>query len=125
MKEKEVKKEEEDVVVDIPILVRAVCSTAQDGVPFLVTLSCCCSHAASISIIQSLMSSHFMLHHCVNYAFFNYVHSASMKNVIMTFDIKDTIILVSQCLHYDINTLNYVLFQVHRTKFLHSYKENN
>ena len=43
-----------------PISSRALLSTDHDGIalvsPFRETLSCCCSHAASISIIQSLMS---------------------------------------------------------------------
>ena len=39
-----------------PISLRAVCSTLQDGTPTWLTLSCCCSQAASISLMQSLMS---------------------------------------------------------------------
>ena len=33
-----------------PISLSAVCSTAHEGTPFFDTLSCCCNHAAIISI---------------------------------------------------------------------------
>ena len=39
-----------------PRFTRAVCSMDQDGTPCWLTPSCCCSQAANISIIQSLMS---------------------------------------------------------------------
>ena len=35
------------------ISLRAACSTVKDGIPCWRTLSCCCSHAASISLMQS------------------------------------------------------------------------
>ena len=36
------------------IFMRAVFRVDQDGTPFLATLSCCCSHAASISVLHLL-----------------------------------------------------------------------
>ena len=35
---------------------RAAFRTAQHGIPFPVTLSCCCSHAASISLLHASMT---------------------------------------------------------------------
>ena len=64
-----------------------------------------------------------LYHHVITYAFCYSLHSTSIKNVIIIiFDIKDTIILVSLCLHYDINTQNYVV-PSGQNKCLHCYGE--